>query len=284
MKTLKQLSILTSLAAVSLLTGCDIAEDTCSTDADCAEGETCQIAEGSADANICVAAEGSGSGSGSGSGATCTTDPTICTADQQCDDGACIDFQYVTLVSRGTLTDGELNTPGPDIDAIAVVRGGVSEFASEFKQFVKGGETADGNVNSDASKLLGPNDAMTDSNSPKVDCDLDGTNSPSDSEPPTRANDAVPTFCSLGFTDGFVVVKMPTKLRDGDEIKVYELGSTWCENVGRTRADEYEIYVGGADLVIDASTTVADVKAKFTLLGGQTEANGGIATRTFQIN
>jgi Cys-rich repeat protein len=63
MKTVKQLSILTSLAAVSLLSGCDIAEDTCTTDADCAEGETCQIAEGSADENICVAGEGSATGS-----------------------------------------------------------------------------------------------------------------------------------------------------------------------------------------------------------------------------
>jgi hypothetical protein len=77
---------------------------------------------------------------------------------------------------------------------------------------------------------------------------------------------------------------MPSTLRDGDEIRVFELGSNWCSNIATVRADEYEVYVGGTNLTIDASTTVADVKSKFTLLGGQTEANGGIATRTFRIN
>ncbi len=294
MKTLKQLSILTSLAAVSLLTGCDIAEDTCKTDADCATaGDVCANIDATTLEGTCEApANGSGSGSGSGEGSaavTCATDPTICTADQQCQQDVCVGYQYIALVSRGTETTGELNTPGPDIDAIAISRGGISEFASEFKQFVKGGETTQGNDNADPSKLLGPNDAMTDSNTPKVNCDLDGIDSagvpsPSSSEPPTRANDDVPTFCSLGFTDGFVVVKMPSTLRDGDEIRVFELGQNWCSNIGSVRADEYEVYVGGTNLTIDASTTVADVKSKFTLLGGQTEANGGIATRTFRIN
>jgi hypothetical protein len=87
MKTVKQLSILTSLAAVSLLSGCDIAEDTCTTNADCAEGETCQIAEGSADENICVAGEGSAA-------VTCTTDASLCSATQQCDNGACVTIVY----------------------------------------------------------------------------------------------------------------------------------------------------------------------------------------------
>ncbi len=285
MKTLKQLSILTSLAAVSLLTGCDIAEDTCSTNADCAEGETCQIAEGSADANICVAGEGSGSGSGEGSAAvTCATDPTICTADQQCDDGVCASFVYIALVSRGEETPNETNTPGPDIDAIAVLKGNVPSFATEVVKFVPGPELSAGNDNSDQSKLLGPNDAMSDTSGDK--CDLDGLANADDSgEPNGRADDSVATFTSLGFQGGFVIVRMPVSIADGDVISVYELGNLWCDNISRDRADSFDIYVGLSSVDVDTITSAADfnVTSGFQTVGGQSAANGGIAEETFSF-
>ena len=155
MNTLKQLSILTSLAAVSLLTGCDIAEDTCTTDADCATGETCQIAEASGDSNVCVAAEGSGSGSGSG--ATCTTDASLCSATEQCDNGACVTivYQHVAIVSRAVEnTSNHGNTPGPDIDAVAIKSGGVASFAASVAKVISGrASDPEGNVNAASSAI-----------------------------------------------------------------------------------------------------------------------------------
>ncbi len=288
MKTLKQLSILTSLAAVSLLTGCDIAEDTCTTDADCdtAAGEVCADIDATTLEGTCEApADGSGSGSGEGSAAvTCDTDPTICPADQQCDDGVCASFVYVALGSRGAETPNEPNTPGPDIDAIAVSKGGVQTFASEVIQFVEGPELAAGNDNNDSSKLIGPNDAMSDSNSPKVDCDLDGLENASDDVEPDGTNDTSATFTSLGFQGGYVIVKLPVSIVDGDEIVVYELGNLWCENIGRDRADAYDVYVGLSNADVDAITSPAGFSNPafgFTGIGADPAANGGVLRQTF---
>jgi hypothetical protein len=264
MKTLKQLSILTSLAAVSLLTGCDIAEDTCSTDADCAEGETCQIAEGSADANICVAAEGSGSGSGSG--ATCTTDPTICTADQQCDDGACVAivYQHVAIVSRAVENaNNHGNTPGPDLDAVAVKSGGVSSFAASVAKVIQGrASDPEGNVNAASSAITGPNDAMTDTTGGT--CDLaEGQG-----------------FFSLGYGDapqGIIILAMPNAIVDGDSVAVYELGNGFCSNVSVVREDSFEVYVGPLVVDLAAITDLTSLIGQgFKLAGSQTAQNGGI--------
>lgn len=264
MKTLKQLSILTSLAAVSLLTGCDIAEDTCSTDADCAEGETCQIAEGSADANICVAGEGTGSGSGSG--ATCTTDPTICTAEQQCDDGACVAivYQHVAIVSRAVENaNNHGNTPGPDLDAVAVKSGGVSSFAASVAKVIQGrASDPEGNVNAVSSAITGANDAMTDTTGGQ--CSLaEGAG-----------------FFSLGYGDapqGIIILAMPNAIAAGDSVAVYEVGNGFCANVSVVREDSFEVYVG--PLVVDLAA-ITDrtslIGQGFKLAGSQTAQNGGI--------
>lgn len=264
MKTLKQLSILTSLAAVSLLSGCDIAEDTCSTDADCAEGETCQIAEGSADENICVAGEGSGSGSGSG--ATCTTDPSLCTADQQCDDGACVAivYQHVAIVSRAVENaDNHGNTPGPDLDAVAVKSGGVSSFAASVAKVIQGrASDPEGNVNAASSAITGANDAMTDTTGGT--CDLaEGQG-----------------FFSLGYGDapqGIIILAMPNAIVDGDSIAVYELGNGFCSNVSVVREDSFEVYVGPLNADVAAITDLTTLIGQgFKLAGSQTAQNGGI--------
>jgi hypothetical protein len=288
MKTVKQLSILTSLAAVSLLSGCDIAEDTCTTDADCdtAAGEICANIDEATSEGTCEApADGSGSGSGSGSGADCSTDPTICTDGQQCDDGVCASFVYVALVSRGVETPNETNTPGPDIDAIAVLKGGVPSFASEVVKFVSGPETNSGNDNSDPSKLLGSNDAMSDTSGDK--CDLDGlANANNSGEPNGRADDSAATFTSLGFQGGFVIVRMPVSIVDGDVISVYELGSVWCDNIMRDRADAYDIYVGLSSVQVEGFNSAADFSVignGFQSLGADPAANGGIYKKTFSF-
>ncbi len=262
MKTLKQLSILTSLAAVSLLTGCDIAEDTCTTDADCAEGETCQIAEGSADANICVAAEGSGSGSG----ATCTTDPTICTAGQQCDDGACVTivYQHVAIVSRAVENaSNHGNTPGPDIDAVAIKSGGVASFAASVAKVIDGrASVPEGNVNDASSAITGTNDAMTDTTGGT--CDLaEGAG-----------------FFSLGYGDapqGIIILAMPNAIAATDSVAVYEVGNGFCSNVSVVREDSFEVYVGPLVVDLAAITDLTSLIGQgFKLAGSQTAQNGGI--------
>ena len=266
MKTVKQLSILTSLAAVSLLSGCDIAEDTCSTDADCAEGETCQIAEGSADENICVAGEGSGSGSGSGSGATCTTDPTICSAEQQCDDGACVAivYQHVAIVSRAVENVNNAgNTPGPDLDAVAIKSGGVSSFAASVAKVIAGrASDPEGNVNAVASAITGPNDAMTDTTGGT--CNLaEGAG-----------------FLSLGYGDGpqgIVILAMPNAIGAGDSVAVYEVGSGFCSNVSVVREDSFDVYVGPLVVDLNAITDLTTLVGQgFKLAGSQTAQTGGI--------
>lgn len=264
MKTVKQLSILTSLAAISLLTGCDIAEDTCTTDADCAEGETCQIAEGSADENICVAGEGSGSGSGSG--ATCTTDPTICSAEQQCDDGACVAivYQHVAIVSRAVENVNNAgNTPGPDLDAVAIKSGGVSSFAASVAKVIAGrASDPEGNVNAVASAITGPNDAMTDTTGGT--CNLaEGAG-----------------FLSLGYGDGpqgIVILAMPNAIGAGDSVAVYEVGSGFCSNVSVVREDSFDVYVGPLVVDLNAITDLTTLVGQgFKLAGSQTAQTGGI--------
>lgn len=262
MKTVKQLSILTSLAAVSLLTGCDIAEDTCTTDADCATGETCQIAEASGDSNVCVAAEGSGSGSG----ATCTTDASLCSATQQCDDGACVTiiYQHVAIVSRAVENaSNHGNTPGPDIDAVAIKSGGVASFAASVAKVIDGrASDPEGNVNAASSAITGTNDAMTDTTGGQ--CSLaEGAG-----------------FFSLGYGDapqGIVILAMPNAIAAGDSVAVYEVGSGFCANVSVVREDSFEVYVGPLVVDVAAITDLTTLIGQgFKLAGSQTAQTGGI--------
>jgi hypothetical protein len=264
MKTVKQLSILTSLAAISLLTGCDIAEDTCTTDADCATGETCQIAEASGDSNVCVAAEGSGSGSGSG--ATCTTDASLCSATEQCDNGACVTivYQHVAIVSRAVEnTSNHGNTPGPDLDAVAIKSGGVASFAASVAKVISGrASDPEGNVNAASSAITGANDAMTDTTGGQ--CSLaEGQG-----------------FFSLGYGDapqGIIVLAMPNAIVAGDSVAVYEVGSGFCANVSVVREDSFEVYVGPLNADVAAITDLTTLIGQgFKLAGSQTAQTGGI--------
>jgi hypothetical protein len=268
MKTVKQLSILTSLAAVSLLTGCDIAEDTCTTNADCdtAAGEICANIDEATSEGTCEApADGSGSGSGSGE-ETCTTDPTICTAEQQCDDGACVAivYQHVAIVSRAVENVNNAgNTPGPDLDAVAIKSGGVSSFAASVAKVIAGrASDPEGNVNAVASAITGPNDAMTDTTGGT--CNLaEGAG-----------------FLSLGYGDGpqgIVILAMPNAIGAGDSVAVYEVGSGFCSNVSVVREDSFDVYVGPLVVDLNAITDLTTLVGQgFKLAGSQTAQTGGI--------
>jgi hypothetical protein len=267
MKTVKQLSILTSLAAISLLTGCDIAEDTCTTNADCdtAAGEVCANIDEATSEGTCEA-PADGSGSGSGSGATCTTDPTICSAEQQCDDGACVAivYQHVAIVSRAVENVNNAgNTPGPDLDAVAIKSGGVSSFAASVAKVIAGrASDPEGNVNAVASAITGPNDAMTDATGGT--CDLaEGAG-----------------FLSLGYGDGpqgIVILAMPNAIASTDSVAVYEVGSGFCANVSVAREDSFDVYVGPLVVDLNAITDLTTLVGQgFKLAGSQTAQTGGI--------
>ena len=269
MKTLKQLSILTSLAAVSLLTGCDIAEETCATDADCdtAAGEVCANIDETTSEGTCEApADGSGSGSGSGSGDTCATDED-CAAGEQCDDSACgaIVYQHVAIVSRAVEDLTKINkTPGPDLDAVAIESGGVSSFAASAPVLIFG-RASDGNANENARKndILGPNDVLTDT-SGAICLDADGQSE----------------FMSLGFGDapqGIVVLAMPNPIAPTDSVAVYEVGNVYCNDVTAVRDDSFDVYVGPVDANPDAITDLDTLLGQgFIKIGSQTAQTGGI--------
>jgi hypothetical protein len=267
MKTLKQLSILTSLAAVSLLTGCDIAEDTCATDADCdtAAGEVCANIDEATSEGTCEA-PADGSGSGSGSGADCSTDSSICTAGQQCDNGACVTivYQHVAIVSRAVENaSNHGNTPGPDIDAVAIKSGGVASFAASVAKVISGrASDPEGNVNAASSAITGTNDAMTDTTGGT--CDLaEGQG-----------------FFSLGYGDapqGIIILAMPNAIAATDSVAVYELGNGFCSNVSVVREDSFEVYVGPLNADVAAITDLTTLIGQgFKLAGSQTAQNGGI--------
>jgi hypothetical protein len=271
MKTLKQLSILTSLAAVSLLTGCDIAEETCTTNADCdtAAGEICANIDATTLEGTCEA-PADGSGSGSGSGADCSTDASICTDGQQCDGTQCVTITYNLIAIVSTATDSvgtPNNTPGPDIDAIAIEKGGVPTFADSVKKVINGGFTSSQpNANLDSSKVLGNTDVLFDTSG--IVCDVSDTAG----------------YFSLGYgsqPQGIIVVGFPTNFGSGDVAKIYEVGATWCvRDNGDSlplRDDSFEVYYGPSNADTGAITDRASLLGQgFKLAGGSESQEGGI--------
>lgn len=208
----------------------------------------------------------SGGGIDSGQGFGCTTDPSICTADQQCDNGACVTtvYQHVAIVSRAVENPANHgNTPGPDLDAVAVKSGGASSFAASVAKVISG-RTSDpeGNVNSASSAITGPNDAMTDTTGGQ--CNLfEGQG-----------------FFSLGYGDapqGIVVLAMPNAIQPGDSVAVYEVGNGFCSNVNVVRDDSFEVYVGPLNANLAAITDLSSLIGQgFRLVGSQMSQSGGI--------
>ena len=172
---------------------------------------------------------------------------------------------YVAIVSRAVENPANHgNTPGPDLDAVAVKSGGVSSFAASVAKVISG-RTSDpeGNVNSASSAITGPNDAMTDT--PGGQCNLfEGQG-----------------FFSLGYGDGpqgIVVLAMPNAIRPGDSIAVYEIGPGFCANVSVVREDSFDVYVGPSNVNVAAITDLSSLVGQgFLLVGNQSAQNGGIS-------
>ena len=171
---------------------------------------------------------------------------------------------FVAIVSRAVENPSNHgNTPGPDLDAVAVKSGGVSSFAASVAKVIAG-RTSDpeGNVNSASSAITGPNDAMTDTTGGA--CDL------------TEGQG----FFSLGYGDapqGIVILAMPNAIRPGDSIAVYEIGNGFCANISVVREDSFDVYVGPLNADLNVITNLTTLLGEgFRLAGSQTAQNGGI--------
>jgi hypothetical protein len=196
----------------------------------------------------------------------CTTDPFICTEDQQCDNGACVTilYQHIAIVSRGVEnTSNPGKTPGPDIDAVAIKSGGVASFAASVAKVISGrASDPEGNVNAASSAITGPNDAMPDTTGGQcIFSEGQG-------------------FFSLGYGDapqGIIVLAMPNAIAAGDSVVVYEVGNSFCSNVSVVREDSFEVYVGPLNADVAAITDLTTLIGQgFKLAGSQTAQNGGI--------
>jgi hypothetical protein len=171
---------------------------------------------------------------------------------------------FVAIVSRAVENPSNHgNTPGPDLDAVAVKSGGVSSFAASVAKVISG-RTSDpeGNVNDVSSTITGANDAMTDT--PGGQCNLfEGKG-----------------FFSLGYGDapqGIVILAMPNAIQPGDSIAVYEIGNGFCSNVSTVRDDSFEVYVGPLNANVAAITDLSSLIGQgFLLVGNQSAQNGGI--------
>ena len=171
---------------------------------------------------------------------------------------------FVAIVSRAVENPANHgNTPGPDLDAVAIKSGGVSSFAASVAKVISGRTSdSEGNVNSASSAITGPNDAMTDT--PGGQCNLfEGQG-----------------FFSLGYGDGpqgIVVLAMPNAIQPGDSVAVYEVGNGFCSNVSTVRDDSFEVYVGPLNANLAAITDLSSLIGQgFLLAGTQSAQTGGI--------
>ncbi|MFT6628504.1 MAG: hypothetical protein ACJA1R_001766 [Flavobacteriales bacterium] len=297
MKRTQFLSILAGVSVLSFgaLSGCDADEGaegtTCAIDDDCVAPLTC------GDANVCVSAavqvactEG-GTECGAGemcgtdgfcadSGMTACTDGTECADTEQCTDGFCesipaTPYLYVAIVSNvpaGSAEGIETNTPGPDVDAIQLIQGGVDNFAAVVEGSAQGETDADeGNNNADSSKVTGANDAI-----PAVDgsedCNLD------------EAADGG-TFFSMGGEGGFLIVSFAAgiEITTGDTLNVWELSDASCANVSTVRPDAFSVYVSNTTDVSGVATAADISAANGWQLVGASGGNGGIFSQTVTI-
>lgn len=195
-----------------------------------------------------------------------------------CEDGVCVPeaemdpYLYVAVVSTASGDDAlDTNTPGPDIDAVQLIKGGTDNFATAVESFAAGEVGFEGNVNDDVALVVGPNDAI-----PAVD----GSEDCNFAEVGDGAE-----FHSMGGAGGYFVVSFGGGLEvaDGDTINVWEIASTSCANVGTVRPDSYNVFIGTV-AALDATTSAADISAEngWSLVGASA-ATGGIFSMTASI-
>ena len=200
--------------------------------------------------------------------AECTTGDDC--ASGICEGGVCVPepamapYLFVAVVSTATGDEAlENNTPGPDIDAVQLIKGGVDTFATAVESFAAGEVGFDGNVNDDVALVVGPNDAI-----PAVD----GSEDCNFAEVGDGAE-----FHSMGGAGGYFVVSFGGGLEvtNGDTINVWEIASTSCANVGTIRPDSYDVFIGTA-AALQATTSAADISAEngWSLVGASSPTGG----------
>lgn len=203
--------------------------ETCATEAQCVEGFTCADVTPEADSADETADE---------------TAPAVfaCVEVMESSEPP-VPFVFVGVVS--TTDDPEGSTPGPNVDAVEVLRDGTSVWAASApaSQFVQGSGNAEPATNDDASAL---GEAVT--------RDSFDANAQTCSEAVSAE-----TF-SLGATGGYLVVDFGPgfELANGDEIRVWELSNPPCSTFdgggsvpARNPGDTFEVFIGQADALND---------------------------------
>jgi hypothetical protein len=281
------------LVAGGALTACNVEE--CETESgatgiseDCADGETCVYEEGE-ETGVC---EGPDDGDGTGSGGPpigCTTDAECglylcdtdgtdncfaactdgseCADSAQCTDSVCteitdVPYTFAAVVSTATGDSTAADNPGPDVDAIVVVQGGVELPAAAVRASLVGTVTGGDNSTGAAGNVTGtPNDF----NGPDQECELESATN----------------YFAFGGSGGFVAVSFAASVEiiDGDSVKVYELagGPGNCSNITTERADTFEVYIGASDSAAPAVATDITGGDEWCRIG-QSGGLGGITT------
>lgn len=302
---LRRLTLLgATLGAGALLVACSDDDTVCTTAADCADGQLCQIEEGATE-GICidpVVPEGCSLDNPCEEGFVCEFEEDAevgtcveegeetpeCTENSECEGAGefCIDevcrvpFTWVSVVSdTTTAADWTTSNPGPDVDAIEVIRGGQSVWAQTVEGSRIGTVAGDGqttNCSNPEAAIGSPRSMPT--NGQNGTCALSGTSA----EDQLRYyclgggdNAATAGYLTVSFGDDFYLV-------DGDVIRVWELapvtapGSEFgCENTSVNRNDAYSVFAG------KAGASTSPINNENFLSVGSSQAEGGVFSFTF---
>ncbi len=201
--TLRAVALTQQCLATSASINVELApSQNCQEDAQCPDGQLCAPED-----NMCAACQ------------------SECTQDSDCDSGRCIQgcyceapaFGYVLIEDQTPNASG--NSPGADVDAVSILKGGDEFFASNVEDF---NIDHPDNLFNDPTQILGPPDAQC----------------------------QVQNFLSLGGSQigGYVIVSFErggqsVGVENGDSIKVYEIGALLC---GRFDDDPYSVSVSAS--------------------------------------
>ncbi|TVR03871.1 MAG: hypothetical protein EA398_03715 [Deltaproteobacteria bacterium] len=208
----------------------------CSADADCDGNFACNIAEG-AEEGICFEACTSATQCAEGfdcaavEGEETDAEPMMACVEIVASSDPASPYTFVGVLSTTDSPEG--TTPGPNVDAIEIIRDGASVFAQsvEANLFVQGSGNAEPGAN-DPESALGTADIR------------------SAFEGAQECDEAVSANTySLGATGGYLVVGFGAfEIQDGDTIRVWETSNPPCTNfTARNPGDTYELFVGRAD-------------------------------------
>ena len=138
-----------------------------------------------------------------------------------------------------------------------------------FEKFCNDVGNDDGNVNNSVNAILHQNDAIPDNGG---DCNL------------AEAGDGG-QFWSMGDGAGYVIVSFPgdRALEDNDTITVWELDDIICDNVGTSRADSYEVYVGNSDAGPNGISNSSGIGGNNWLSLGAAPGTGGVENFTVAL-